>query len=99
LAIVLGRDCQLIVVIPVFSGHHFQHVVGGIVILGTLKALFREIVHCIVGFAGVHAATVNHQINVIEHLIERSAGLMNGADDRSTASRKILQRADALRGR
>jgi len=96
---VLGRDRQLILAIPILSGHHFQHVIGGIMILGTLKALLREIVHCIVGFAGVQAAAVNHQINVIEHLIERGAGLMNGADDRSAASREILQRADALRRR
>jgi hypothetical protein len=73
--------------------------VRGVVVLRTVETHRRQVGHSVETGSLVDALPFGHDVDVVEHLVESGAGLVDRADDGSSASCQLFQNADALRRR
>jgi hypothetical protein len=70
--------------------------VRGVVVLRTVETHRRQVGHSVETGSLVDALPFGHDVDVVEHLVESGAGLVDRADDGSSASCQLFQNADAL---
>uniref|UniRef100_A0A1I8J9L3 CCHC-type domain-containing protein n=1 Tax=Macrostomum lignano TaxID=282301 RepID=A0A1I8J9L3_9PLAT len=76
--------------------HGLHEIVGGIVIAGTDEAAGGQVWHHGTCRPVVQAATFGYEVQLVEHLEQLGAGLVDGAHDGTAAECQLFQQADAL---